>query len=94
MSNGSSRTLEQETAQIHWPTIADPMVLLDELERRLNRCETTVSDHLGQIQERLALLESEMSTLKSDFGESRRESERLVVELADRLSRLENGTHY
>ena len=91
MANGDSRTLEHDAEQIHWPTISDPMALLDELERRLNRCEITISSDLEQIQRRLNAMESEVSTLQSAVGESRRENERLVVQLADRLTRLEES---
>lgn len=91
MRDDGGRTIGDSDGQIHWPAIADPMILLDELERRLDHCESAVTAHLEQIQRRLDALETDMSTLKSDLVNSRRENERVVLELADRLTRLENG---
>ncbi|MGB0629101.1 MAG: hypothetical protein ACPGRZ_00270 [Alphaproteobacteria bacterium] len=91
MRDDGGRTKGGSDGQIHWPTIADPMILLDELERRLDYCESTVGAHLEQIQRRLDALETDMSALKSDLVDSRRENERIVLALADRLTRVEHG---
>ena len=53
---------------LHLPTLADPMVLLDELERRLDQCETVVSGHLEQIQRRLDALEGDVRSILADIG--------------------------
>ena len=71
------------------PSLADPMTLLDELDRRLDHCESVVSMHLEQIQSRMTALENEVRSLRSDMGDGRLEVERLLVELADRVTRLE-----
>ena len=76
--------------RIHWPAIADPMVLLDELERRLDHCETTVTTHLEDIQRRLDRLERDVAVLHSTLSESQLENEKQVVALAQRLTKLES----
>lgn len=74
---------------LHLPTLADPMVLLDELERRLDHCETVVSGHLEQIQRRLDTLEGDVRSIRADIGGGRVAVEQELVSLAERVSRLE-----
>ena len=74
----------------NWPAIADPMVLLDELERRLDHCEIVVSNQLDDIQHRLGMLETDVQSLRAELVDSRAVNEKQVMELANRLTRLED----
>ena len=71
------------------PSLADPMLLLDELERRLDHCETVLSGHLEQIQRRLDALEEDVRSIRASTGGGGREVELELVRLAERLERLE-----
>ena len=77
---------------LHLPTLADPMVVLDELERRLDHCETVVSGHLEQIQRRLDALEGDVRSIRADIGGGRVAVEQDLVSLAERVSRLEGAS--
>ena len=77
---------------IHLPSLADPMMLLDELKRRLDHCETVTSAHLVKIQRRLNALEDNVRSIRADIGGGARGVELELVRLADRLARLENGS--
>lgn len=76
---------------LHLPSLADPMLLLDELERRLDHCETVVAGHLEQIQRRLDALEDDVRSIRADIGGGRLAVEQDLVSLSDRLKRLENN---
>ena len=76
---------------LHLPSLADPMLLLDELERRLDRCETVVTGHLEQIQHRLDSLEDDVRSIREDIGGGRVVVEQDLVSLAQRLTRLEGS---
>lgn len=76
---------------LHLPSIADPMMLLDELERRLDHCETVVAGHLEQIQHRLDALEDDVKSIREDIGGGRVAVEQDLVSLAQRLARLEGS---
>ena len=79
-----------ETAYgVHLPSLADPMVLLDQLESRLDHCETVVTEMLEKIQSRLDVLEADVKAIRSDIGGGRIEVEKDLVSLSERLSRLE-----
>jgi hypothetical protein len=77
---------------LHLPTLADPMLLLDELERRLAHCETVVAGHLEQIQRRLDGLEEDVRSIRADMGGGRVAVEQELVRLAERVARLEGQT--
>lgn len=74
---------------LHLPSLADPMILLDELERRLDHCETVVAGHLEQIQRRLDILEDDVRSIRADIGSGRMAVEQDLVSLAQRVERLE-----
>tara|TARA_R110002072_G_scaffold34046_7_gene102335 strand:- start:1722 stop:2000 length:279 start_codon:yes stop_codon:yes gene_type:complete len=76
---------------IHLPSLADPMSLLDELERRLDHCETVVAGHLEQIQRRLDALEADVKSIRADIGGGRVAVEQELVSLAERVTRLEES---
>lgn len=77
---------------IHLPSLADPMLLLDELERRIDHCETIVSDHLQQIQRRLDALEEDVRSIRTDIGGGGgRRIELELVRLSERVARLEGS---
>lgn len=78
---------------LHLPSLADPMLLLDELERRLDHCETVVAGHLEQIQRRLDSLEGDVRSIRADMGVGRTAVEQDIVSLAERMSRLEGSQH-
>ena len=79
-----------ETAYgVYLPSLADPMVLLDQLEKRLDHCETVVTETLEQIKSRLDALENDVRAIRADIGGGRLEVEQDLVSLAERLSRLE-----
>jgi hypothetical protein len=65
------------------------MVLLDQLESRLDHCETVVTEMLEKIQSRLDVLEADVKAIRSDIGGGRIEVEKDLVSLSERLSRLE-----
>ena len=75
---------------LNLPRLTDPMLLLDELERRLDHCETVVAGHLEQIQRRLDVLEEDVRSIRADMGSGRLAVEKDLVTLADRMSRLED----
>lgn len=75
---------------VHLPSLADPMVLLDQLEGRLDHCETVVTEMLEKIQFRLDALEADVKAIRSDIGGGRLEVEKDLVSLAERLTRLED----
>lgn len=76
---------------IHLPTLANPMLLLDELERRLDHCETIVSDHLQHIQQRLDALEEDVRSIRADIGGGGPRIEQELVRLSERIARLEGS---
>jgi hypothetical protein len=76
---------------LHLPTLADPMLLLDELERRLDHCETVVAGHLEQIQRRLDALDDDVRSIRADIGGGRLAVEQDLVSLAARVTRLEGA---
>jgi hypothetical protein len=76
---------------LHLPTLADPMLLLDELERRLDHCETVVAGHLEQIQRRLDALDDDVRSIRADIGGGRLAVEQDLVSLAARVTRLEDA---
>ena len=76
---------------LHLPSLADPMLLLDELERRLDHCETVVAGHLEQIQRRLDALEEDVRAIRTDIGGGRVAVEQELVSLAERMKRLEES---
>lgn len=76
---------------LHLPSLADPMLLLDELERRLDHCETVVAGHLEQIQRRLDTLEDDVRSIRSDIGSGQLAVEQDLVSLAERVTRLEGS---
>lgn len=78
---------------LHLPSLADPMLLLDELERRLDHCETVVAGHLEQIQRRLDALEDDVRSIRADIGGGRLAVEQDLVSLSDRLKRLERAQY-
>jgi hypothetical protein len=80
---------EETSFGVNLPSLADPMRLVDELERWLDHCESVVSMHLEQIQSRMTVLERDVRSLRSDMGGGRLEVERLLAELADRVTKLE-----
>ena len=80
-----------ETAYgVYLPSLADPMALLDQLEHRLDRCETVVSQTLEKIQSRLDALEHDVRAIRADIGGGRMQVEQDLVSLAERLSRMED----
>jgi len=74
---------------IHLPSLADPILLLDELERRLDHCEAFVSGHLQQIQRRLDALEEDVRSIRADIGGGGPRIELELVRLSERVARLE-----
>lgn len=76
---------------LHLPTLADPMLLLDALERRLDHCETVVAGHLEQIQRRLDALDDDVRSIRADIGGGRLAAEQDLVNLAARVTRLEGA---
>ena len=80
-----------ETAYgVHLPSLADPMVLLDQLEARLDHCETVVTQALEDIKSRLDALEADVRIIRADIGGGRLEVEQDLVKLAERIARLED----
>lgn len=75
---------------LNLPRLTDPMLLLDELERRLDHCETVVAGHLEQIQRRLDALEEDVRSIRADIGSGNLAVEQELVDLANRVSRLED----
>lgn len=75
---------------VHLPSLADPMALLDQLEHRLEHCETAVTQTLEKIQSRLDALEDDVRAIRADIGGGRVQVEQDLVSLAERLSRLED----
>lgn len=75
---------------VHLPSLADPMVLLDQLESRLDHCETVVTQTLENIQSRLDALEADVRAIRADIGGGRLEVEQDLVKLAERVARLED----
>jgi hypothetical protein len=79
-----------ETAYgVHLPSLADPMVLLDQLEQRLDHCESVVTEMLADIQSRLDTLENDVRSIRADMGGGRLDVEKDLVSLSERISRLE-----
>jgi len=79
-----------ETAYgVHLPSLADPMVLLDQLEQRLDHCENVVAEMLEDIRSRLDTLEKDVQSIRAEMGGGRLEVENDLVSLSERLSRLE-----
>lgn len=79
-----------ETAYgVHLPSLADPMVLLDQLEQRLDHCENVVTEMLEDIRSRLDTLENDVQSIRAEIGGGRLEVEKDLVSLSERLSRLE-----
>ena len=76
---------------LHLPTLADPMLLLDALERRLDHCETVVAGHLEQIQRRLDALDDDVRSIRADIGGGRLAVEQDLVSLAARVTCLEGA---
>lgn len=66
-----------ETAYgVHLPSLADPMVLLDQLEPRLDHCESVVTEMLEDIRSRLDTLEKDVQSIRADMGGGRLEVEK------------------
>lgn len=76
---------------LNLPSLADPMLLLDELERRLDHCETVVAGHLEEIQRRLDVLEDDVRSIRKDIGSGGLAVEQDLVSLAQRVARLEGA---
>lgn len=79
----------ETTYGVHLPSLADPMVLLDQLEQRLDHCENVVTELLEDIQSRLSALENDVKSIRADMGGGRLEVEKDLVSLSECLSRLE-----
>lgn len=75
---------------VHLPSLADPIALLDQLETRLDHCETVVTQTLESIQARLDALEADVRAIRSDLGGGRLEVEQDLVKLAERVARMED----
>ena len=65
------------------------MVLLDQLEQRLDHCENVVTEMLQDIHARLDTLENDVRSIRADMGGGRLEVEKDLVSLSGQLSRLE-----
>lgn len=76
---------------INLPSLADPMLLLDELERRLDHCEAIVSGHLQQMQRRLDALEEDVRSIRADIDGGGPRIEQELVRLSERIARLEGS---
>lgn len=88
--NDDTRHPTDQSFGLNLPRLTDPMLLLDELERRLDHCETVVAGHLEQIQRRLDALEEDVRSIRADMGSGHLAVEQDLVDLANRVSRLED----
>lgn len=75
---------------VHLPSLADPMALLDQLENRLDHCETVVTQTLEKIQARLDALEADVRAIRADMGGGNLKVEQDLVHIAERLAKLED----
>lgn len=74
----------------HFPSPVDMTILLDQIESRFDHCERVVLQMLENLLSRLGALEANVDAIQSDIGVRRRQIEKDLAGLGDRLLRLED----